>query len=63
MRKSDLIGRQVLIIGDHPHAGRVGIIEDIQIAKAINKPGLIIRFNDWNEDSAFVFDKKNLKFI
>lgn len=54
MSKENWIGKEVMILGDHPHSGRTGIVEGFEVAKLANKEGAVIRFD--NGDSCFVFD-------
>lgn len=53
------IGCRVEIGGDHPHAGRVGTLEDVQ--DTIVGTGLVIRFD--NGDGAFVFKKHKIRIV
>lgn len=47
------IGDNVCIIGDHPHAGRSGIIEGVYSFKFSNRKAVKIDFPDG--DGCFVF--------
>lgn len=56
-----LIGKRVMIIGDHPYSGKCGTIDRIEVATAIAMIGAVVYFDDGL--SGFVFDRENLKFI
>jgi len=49
------IGSRVLIEGDHPHAGKVGVIEGVHSFKYGMGNAVKIDFDDG--DGCFVFDK------
>jgi hypothetical protein len=57
------IGRKVLLVGDHPHADRVGIVNRMERAHAINKWGFIVRFDESSNDECFVFEGKHWRTI
>jgi hypothetical protein len=57
------VGKKVLMLGDHPHADRVGIIDRMERAHALNKWGFIVRFNYDEHDEAFVFEGKHWKIL
>ena len=48
-----LIGKSVLIRGDHPHAGRVGRIERVERGRAIGKWGFVVQLD--GGEGCFVF--------
>ena len=53
------IGDNVCIIGDHPHAGKSGIIEGVYKFKFSTKSAVKIDFPDG--DGCFVFQDDNVK--
>lgn len=57
------VGKKVLLIGDHPHADRVGIVSRLERAHAINRWGFVVRFNDDKYDECFVFEGKDWKVL
>lgn len=54
MSKENWIGKRVMIVGDHPHSGRTGIVDRFEVAQLANREGAVIRFD--NGESCFVFD-------
>lgn len=40
------LGRRVLIRGDHPHAGKAGTVDRIELARAIRKWGFVVNLDD-----------------
>ena len=61
MENQELIGRRVLLVGNHPHKGRAGVIRALEQFKILNRMGLVIDFDD--NTSGAMFDKKEIKFI
>ncbi len=57
--EKEFVGKKVLLIGDHPHAGRVGIVNRLDRAHAINKWGFVVRFDESKHDECFVFHGKS----
>lgn len=57
------VGAKVLMLKDHPHADRVGMIDRMELAGALRKWGFIVRFDNNQYDEAFLFDAKHIQVI
>jgi hypothetical protein len=55
------LGRRVLIRGDHPHAGKVGAVERVEMARALSKWGFVVQLDDG--DGCFVFRGEHWQVI
>lgn len=53
--------KRVLLKGDHPHAGKCGVVRSTEFAHAIRKWGFIVDLDDG--DSCFVFHPKEWSIL
>ena len=61
MKIKDLIGSKVVLRGDHPWAGHIGIVEKAEMAGIPAKPALKVILDSGN--TCYVFSVKDLKTI
>lgn len=56
-----LLGKRALIRGDHPHAGKVGTVARVELARALGKWGFVVEFEDGQ--GCFVFRGEHWQVI
>lgn len=61
IRQTKFDGRSALIIGKHPHKGEIAICNGVARISIVGKWAM--KFTNQYQESFFVFDRKNVKWI
>ncbi len=60
---SELIGRRVRLIGDHPHAGETGTVDRVE--RTLAGPGLRVKLDNCphGTEGCFVFKPEHVRYL
>lgn len=62
LSNSSLVGRRVKLIGNHPHAGKTGVIKSVELLDLINKYVPRVELDN-NKGNCLVPDSKHIVFL
>lgn len=54
-------GDRVLILGNHPHAGKIGVYKGVEHVPVLGKWGCLVRFDD--ETGCYVFGSSHWRKV
>lgn len=60
---TEIIGRRVRLVGDHPHAGETGTIDRMEVT--IIGPGLVVKLDNCphGTEECFVFNTEHVRYL
>lgn len=61
MSRETMIGRRVLLINGHPHAGFAGMIDRFEVVETLNKEAAVVKLD--SGQSCFLFKQEHFTFI